>query len=142
MHGVDQCCYIAALSFCTREAILLFPSIPSHVNQRVLGYAWGMRSRANIPLLLCSLVRLAVAVGSLHDAVNIALCSASANALWYVWAVSRTHRLLVQAIEPQSCRRRRLLRSRSDLVDRVERMAKDSIYTIATWSVSRCSSPW
>jgi hypothetical protein len=40
----------------------------------------------------------------------------------------RTHSLLVQPIQPQARCRGRLLRPRADLVDRVERMAKDSIY--------------
>jgi hypothetical protein len=43
----------------------------------------------------------------------------------------RTHRLLIQPIQPQSRRGRRLLRTRPDLVDCVERMTKHSIYTIA-----------
>lgn len=34
VHGVDQCCYISAFGLCPRQVILLFPSIPSHVNYR------------------------------------------------------------------------------------------------------------
>ena len=49
---------------------------------------------------------------------------------------SRTHGLLVQPIEPQARRRRRLLRSCTDLVDCIERMTEDAIYTELI--VSKC----
>ena len=39
-----------------------------------------------------------------------------------------THTLLVEAIELQSCHRGWLLGACADLIDRVERMAEDSVY--------------
>lgn len=41
----------------------------------------------------------------------------------------RTHALLVEAIEHQSRRSRRLLRASANLIDGVERMAEDSVCT-------------
>jgi hypothetical protein len=91
----------------------------------------------DIPLLARSLVLLVVSSWSFHYAVDIALCYASASLDLLGKRVGRTHGLLVQPIQTQSRRRRRLLRPGTNLVDCVERMAKDSVCSyqhISPWS--------
>ena len=68
------------------------------------------------------------AFGSFHNTLHISLFAVSASDPRYPQVIAaRTHTLLIEAIQLQTYRRRRLLRPSSDLVDGIKGMAKDSV---------------